>query len=504
MPRLALSAISLLSLLLVACSGNSTRDPSKVVFVIESNPANLDPRYATDAESQRIDRLIFDGLVERDAQMNLHGDLAESWDTPDPLTYIFHLRGGVSFHDGRALTSRDVKATFDYMINPANRSPKSGAFKMIRSIETPDDRTVIFHLNEPAASLPWNVERSAVGIVPADAGADFRTKLIGSGPFRFISQSQDDTVVLLGNPNYFRGAPKFKEVTFRIVPDAIVRALELRKGSADVEVSSLSPDMIPVLAKQQSLMVTQKDGTNYAYIVINFQDPILAHRQVRQALAYATDRQSLLKYLLRDEARLASGFIPPNHWAYEGEVKKYLYDPAQANTLLDAAGFPRAANGTRFHLTLKVSTQESARLLGSALQEQWRKVGVELEIRPQELATLFADLARGNFQLSYLRWVGANNDPDGLAYVFSSKRIPPNGANRGRYENAQVDALTDQIRVEMNRDNRKQLARQVQKIIAEDVPYISLWYSDVVSVHRKDLGELQLSPTGDYDFLAQQ
>jgi peptide/nickel transport system substrate-binding protein len=144
------------------------------------------------------------------------------------------------------------------MMNPANKSPKAGAFKMIRSIETPDDHIVIFYLNEPAASFLWNLERSAVGIVPADSGTDFNRKLIGSGPFRFVSQSQDDAVVLEQNPNYFRGAPKFQTVTFRIVPDAIVRALELRKGSADVEVSSLSPDMIPVLANRPELSITER------------------------------------------------------------------------------------------------------------------------------------------------------------------------------------------------------------------------------------------------------
>jgi peptide/nickel transport system substrate-binding protein len=290
-------------------------------------------------------------------------------------------------------------------------------------------------------------------------------------------------------------------VTFRIVPDAIVRALELRKGSADVEVSSLSADMIPVLARQPQLEVTERPGTNFAYLGMNLEDPILGKREVRQALAYATDRESLVKYLLRGEARLATGILPPNHWAYEGNVKTYGYDPAKAEKLLDAAGYARGTNGVRLHVTLKVSTEEQARLIGAALQEQWKKVGVALEVRPLEIATLFADLARGNFQISYLRWVGANNDPDVFDLVFSSKRIPPNGANRGHYRNAPVDALIDGIRMEMNREKRKELCSEVQKIVAEDVPYVPLWFTDVVSVHRKEMGEIALSPTGGYEFL---
>jgi peptide/nickel transport system substrate-binding protein len=503
-------------------------------------------------QSQKIGALLYNGLVQRDAEMNLHGDLAESWATPDALTYVFHLRKGVRFHDGREVSSKDVKATIEYMMNPENRSPKRGAFRMIGSIEAPDAHTVVFHLKEPAASFAWNMERSAVGIVPADAGSDFARHPIGSGPFRFVSQAQDDAVVIERNENYFGGeerrerlttelaegpqsaqkrgeegqrrdaenaeitqrredqpfAKKAKDgpptrvgrVTFRIVPDAIVRALELRKGSADVEMSSLSPDMIPVLAKQPGLEVTERPGTNFAYLGMNMEDPILKHREVRQALAYATDRESLIKYLLRDEAKLASGLLPPNHWAYEPEVQKYGYDPEKAERLLDAAGFARKDGGARFHVLLKVSTEEQARIVGAALQEQWRKVGVELEVRPLELATLFSDLGKGHFQICYLRWVGANNDPDVFELVFHSKRIPPDGPNRGRYRNAKVDALTDGIRTEMDREKRKALCSEVQKIVAEELPYISLWYVDVVSVHRRGM-KVELTPTGDYEFL---
>jgi len=380
------------------------------------------------------------------------------------------------------------------------------------------------------------LEKSAVGIVPEGADSDFGRKPVGTGPFRFVRQEQDEAIVVERNGDYFREGEEREElhtevaqvgiqraqrredppsvdqgravssiqrVTFRVVPDAIVRALELRKGSADVEMSSLSPDMIPVLEKRKELEVTERAGTNFAYLGTNLEDPILAKKEVRQALAYATDRESLVKYLLRGEARLASGILPPNHWAYEGNVKKYGYDPAESERLLDAAGFRRGADGARMHLTLKVSTQEQARLLGAALQDQWKKVGVGLEVRPLETATLFSDLAKGNFQLSYSIWVGANNDPDVFSLVFSSQRIPPNGSNRGHYRNARVDELIAGIRGEMDREKRKALCSLVQKIVAEDVPYVPLWYVDVVSVHRREMGEVELTPTGDYDFLTE-
>ena len=286
-----------------------------------------------------------------------------------------------------------------------------------------------------------------------------------------------------------------------MVPDAIVRALELRKGSADLEVSSLTPDIIHVLAKQASLAVTERPGTNFTYLGVNLEDPILKHREVRQALAYATDRESLIRYLVHGQARIASGILPPNHWAYEPNVTPYTLDTARAEQLLDSAGFPRGTDGFRFHVTLKTSTDEQFRVLGAALQEQWRRVGVDLELRPLEFATVLSDAVKGNFQLNLLRWVGANNDPDIFEFVFSSKRFPPDGANRGHYRNPRMDALTDQIRTETDQEKRKALCSEAQKILAGDLPYLPLWFTDAISVHRKSLGDLPLSPTGDFDFL---
>ena len=269
-----------------------------------------------------------------------------------------------------------------------------------------------------------------------------------------------------------------------------------------MEISSLSPDIIPVLAKQPALAATQRSGTNVNYLGFNLTDPILAKREVRQALAYATDREALISYLLHGQARIAQGVLPPNHWAYEPDVTHYALDTAHAAKLLEAAGFSPQKDGMRLHLVLKTSTDEQARVISAALQQQWRAAGIDLEIRPLEFATLLSDSIKGNFQINLLRWVGANNDPDIFDFVYSSTRIPPDGANRARYRNPEVDKLTAEIKVEMDQEKRKALCSQVQKIVAIDLPIFPLWFVDVVSVHRRDLGDLQLSPSGDFDFLA--
>jgi peptide/nickel transport system substrate-binding protein len=486
-----------------SCSRSTPTEPGVVNFLIESMPTNLDPRIGTDGQSERIDGLLFDSLVELDEHRIPHGDLAERWETPDALTYIFHLRSGVKFHDGRALTSADVKYTFDSILDRSVTSPKRGAFQLIKSIDAPDPATVIFHMSEPDGGFLLDICRPAVGVVPVGAGSDFANHPIGTGAFRFVSAQQDDHVMLERNDAYFRTPPIIQRVTFRVVPEAIVRALELRKGTADMELTSLTPDMVPVLKSQPGIEITEQPGNNYSYIVFNFDDPALAKREVRQALALATNRQEIIRYLLRGQAREADGPLPPNTWAYEPAIEHFDFHPREAERLLDLAGFPRSPqqNGMRLKLAMKTSTEESTRLLGAALQEQWRAVGVDLELKPMEIATLFSDLTRGNFQLSTLKWIGVNSDPEFFEFVFSSKRIPPTGANRGRYRNAALDVLLDRARNETDRDKRRALFSEIQKDVAEDAPYVSLWYQDNICVHRKRVSNVQLSPTGDYDFL---
>ncbi len=503
-------------MVLASCSSrHPAGQPGTVNFLIESMPANLDPRIGTDAFSAHIDGMIFSSLLAHDARMNIVPDLAESWETPDPLTYVFHLRRGVKFHDGRTLTSADVKFTFDSIMSGAVKTPKRGSFSLVSSIAAPDEYTVVFHMKEPYASFLWNLTRPGVGIVPRGSGDDVARHPVGTGPFRFVSMQADEEILLDRNSSYFGdtstsdvktpsqsnpGTP-IEQIRFRIVPDAIVRALELRKGTADGEINSLTPDMVTTLAKEPGMEVTDQPGTVLAYIAMNFNDPILAHREVRQALAYATDRETLIKYLLRGEARPAASLLPPNHWAYEPNVKQYNYDPARAEQLLDAVGFPRLPGGVRFHLTLKTSTEESTRLLAEALADEWKRVGVALDLRPLEFATFYSDITHGSFQLYTYRWIGGNNDPDIFEFVFSSKKFPPNGANRGHYSNPALDALIDQERVEMNQAKRNAILSEIQKTVAEDEPYINLWYLDNECVHRQRLTNVIIPPGGDYEFL---
>lgn len=488
----------LLLLPLFACTARSDRQA--LVMIIESSPSNLDPRIGTDAASERIGSLIFDSLVQRDEHFNLQPALAERWDVPDSKTYIFHLRSGVRFHDGRPLTARDVKWTFESLLKGTVVSARAGAYRLVESIDTPDDGTVVFHLKEPFAPLLWNMSNGAMGIVPYGSGKDFNQSLVGSGPFKFVHAELDKEVVLARNDDYWGEKPKLARIRFAVIPDTTTRALELDKGSADIAINSLPADMVATIEKQKKLIVEQRPGTTLAYLAFNLRDPVLKDVRVRRALAYAIDRRPMIEYLWRGLARPADSILPPQHWAYSGDVQRYDYDPAGARALLDAAGY-RVTNGVRFHLTMKTSTEESTRLMAAVLQQQLRAVGIALDVRTFEFATFYSDVQKGSFQLFSLRWIGGNEDPDIFEYVFYSTSTPPKRANRGYYSNAHVDALIDAGRRELDQEKRKAIYSEVQKILADDLPYINLWYLDNVAVHSSRVANVQVNPSGNYEFL---
>jgi len=497
---LVIRAVMVLAILIPLCSCSAKPDPDTLVMIIESSPTNLDPRVGLDAQSERIDNLIFDDLLTRDEHLNVQPGLAERWEIPDPLTYVFHLHPGVKFHDGRPLTSRDVKWTFDSLLQGKIRSTKAAAYRFVDHMDTPDDYTVLFHLKEPFATLLWNLSDGAVGIVPYGSGDEVSRHPIGSGPFRFVSAEQDKEVIIERNDDYWGEKARLKRVRFAVIPDATTRALELRKGSADIAINALTGDMVLAIEHEPSLQILHAPGTVLAYMAFNTRDAILKDVRIRQALAYAIDRRPMIHYLLRDFARPAYSILPPESWAYNGDVPRYDYNPERARQLLEQAGYP-AVNGVRFHLTMKTSSDEGTRLLAAVLQQQLRKVGIALDIRTFEFATFFSDVTRGAYQVHSLRWIGGNEDPEIFEYVFHSARITPRGANRTFYVNPRADALIDQARSVLDQNTRKQLYAEIQHILAEDVPYINLWYIDNVLVASKRVRNLTLNPAGNYDFL---
>ena len=483
----------------VACAGPGR--PRDVIVVATANsPTNLDPGVGLDEASQKLHALLFSSLLRIDDSLRVVPDLAVRFEARDAETYIAEIPPGVRFHDGREMTSADVVYTFRRFLDPAFVSGRKGAYRDLASVDALDRYTTAFHLRTPSVSFPINL---VMGIVPAGTGPDAARRPIGSGPYQLSEFVPDDHVTLAAFPGYYRGRPANSGLIFRAVPDETMRGLELRKGSVDLVVNDLSPDMVEGLRAEGRLAVVTSPGTDYAYVGMNLRDPVLQDRRVRLAIGYAIDQQAIVRYLRRSLAQPATGIVPPMSWAYAPDAFSFSHDPDRARALLDEAGYrePARGAGPRLRLTLKTSTDERYRLQAAVIQQNLRDVGIALDVRSLEFATLMADVIKGNVQLYTLQFVGVT-DPDMLRRAFHSSQTPPDGFNRGHYQNADVDRLIDAATSASDETSRRRDYQQAQRLIAGDAPSISLWYKTNVAVAQPDLDGVSLSPTADFTFLS--
>jgi peptide/nickel transport system substrate-binding protein len=484
--------------LIAGCTASAAPPRDVITVAIANAPTNFDPRIGSDESSQKIHQLLYNGLLRIDDQLRVVPDLAEAIDTPDPVTYVARLRRGVLFHDGRELTAGDVVHTFRSFLDPAFVSARKGAYRLVAAVDRIDRYTVVFKLKEPFGSFPVNL---VMGIVPEKTPDPFSP--IGTGPYRFVSYAADDRVVLAPFAGYFGGPPKNGGLVLKIVPDDTMRGLELRKGSVDLIVNDLGPDLVHQLQAEGRLRIATASGSDFAYIGINVRDPVLSDVRVRHALGFGIERGAIVTHLRRGFARVADGILPAASWYSEPDVFRFTYDPAHARRLLDEAGY-RDPDGDgprpRLTLSLKTSTAEAYRLQAAVIQHDLRQAGIALDVRSHEFATLYADVLRGNFQLYTLQWVGVS-DPDMLRRVFHSQQVPPAGFNRGYYRNADVDRLIDAATVAGDEAERRRLYADAQKRIAADAPYVGLWHKTNVAVHQPTIDGVRLSPIADFTFL---
>jgi peptide/nickel transport system substrate-binding protein len=489
--------------LLALTSCRRTNDTNTLNFLIESSPNNLDLRQGTDAQSERVGALIYDALVRKDDHYNLQPWLATSWERPDARTWVFHLRSGVRFHDGKPLTAEDVAWSIQSMTNGTLISAKGGAFADVTAVIVRDPLTLVVSTKNPSTSLLFNLSDGLFGVVEKGGGRDEGLHPMGTGPFKFVSQVQDKEVVVERNADYWAGAPKIARVRFEVVPDNITTALELKKGSGDVESNAITLDEVHALEKAETVRVEDGPGEMVMYANFNVNDPTLHDVRVRQAIACALDKSSLIAALWRGKAVQAETLLPRGHWAAADDamLPQYPHDVERAVKLLDAAGFKPDKDGVRLRFTLKISTDETTRLLAQAVQQQLRAAGIALTLRPAEFGTFYADITSGAFQMYMLRWIGSNEDPDIFRDAYGSESFPPKGGNRGRYKNARVDALLEMAAKETDEAARRHDYVEVQQILATELPGIPLWYPNVEVVHSTRLTGVTLNPGGTFDFL---
>src|SRR5256714_1280533 len=490
------------------------------VIALSDNVKTIDPigSPSVDAASERVRSLMFNSLVKKDEKFDYVPELASDIQrSDDGLTFTFTLREGVTFHDGRPFTSADAKYTLDTVL--ASTFAKSASFfegsganktSYVKSIEAPDAKTLIIRLNKQWTGLLPNLV--PIAIIPKDSYESQKTHPLGTGPFKFKSYDSSQQVVdMEANPSYYEGAPHIQSLRARVISDSNALQAELRSGRVDIAPlpTSLSPDAIKSLGGDPNLTVHQSNGSNLSLLTLNTAEAPLDNVKVRQAIAYAVNRESMIRDLLQGQGKIAHSILPEESWAYT-EGQTYQFDPAMAKKLPDEAGF-RDPDGDgpqmRFSkpIIFRISgSSASARQFSGVIQNYLKDVGVPVSIETSELNVLFESLRRGQFQMTYGQWVGGNQDPIFYHDLFASSEIPTEtraSRNRSRYKNPELDQLLNDAANTYDHAKAQPLYAKAQEIVSIDVPVLPLWYQANMVIAKKNVGNVHVNASGDWGFV---
>ena len=515
--------LGLTSLLLIAIFlPSACRRSQSNVFVIalSDNIKTIDPigSPSVDAASERVRTLMFNSLVKKDEKFDYVPELAANIQrSEDGLAFTFTLRDGVTFHDGRPFTSADAKYTLDTVLastfaKAASFFEGSGASKKayVKSVEAPDAHTLIIRLNNQWTGLLPNLV--PIAIIPKDSYESEKTHPLGTGPFKFKSYDQVQQVVdLEANQSYWEGAPQIALIRTRAISESNQLQAELQSGRVDIAplATSLSPDAIKGLGQDPNLSVHQFVGSNLNLLTFNTTEAPLDNVKVRQAIAYAIDRESMIRDLALGQGAIAHSILPEGSWAYvQGQT--YHFDPNKAKQLLDEAGF-RDPDGDgpqmRFAkpVVFRISgSSASARQYAGVIQNYLRDVGIPVSIETSELNVLFEFLRRGQFQMTYGQWVGGNQDPIFYRDLFASSEIPTEtraSRNRSRYSNPELDKILDEAANTYDHAKTAPLYAKAQEIISSDLPVFPLWYQANMVIAKKSVGNIHVNASGDWGFV---
>lgn len=459
--------------MLVAC-GNQVSHNDAIKFAVAQAPLNLDPRYATDAASERVNRLIYQSLVDFDASSKPMASLA-SWVKLSPREYIFTLnKQRKPFHTLQPLNANDVKATYDSFVNLKN-SPHAAEFANIANINVIDDDTLVFQLKQADSHFP---EKLIIGTLPVELikqGHDFSHAPVGNGPLQFISWE---------NKLVLQRVQDKQAIELIEVKDPTVRVLKLLRGEIDLLQGDLPQELVKYLQSKPELKVISNIGNNYSYLGFNFEDAQLKNLKVRQAVAHAIDRQAIIDKAMVADSRLATSVLPPEHYTSQTKLAPYEYNPALAKQLLREAGIKLPLK-----LVYKTSTDAQRVRLATIIQAQMAAAGIDLEIRSLDWGTFFDDVKHGKFQLYGLTWVGLNT-PEIYTKAFGSQSFPPNGFNRGRFVDTELDQL-------LAKEDWSAVTKRIHALL----PYVPLWYEGQFAAMRNNIKNYTPKPNGNWDNL---
>lgn len=483
-----------LALVLAAACGDRGPANTTLHYYLTADPVTLDPALSTDVQSGEVVTTIFDNLVRYDLDGHLVPDLATHWEVDSTgLHYTFHLRSGVTFSTGRPLTAHDVEASILRALASGSRGrqwplePISGArayadgkASSLAGLSVPDDSTVVFTLDQPLNIFPEFLAMPVAAVVPTPAAADFSQHPVGSGPWKLVSWSHDNLLVLARNDGYWGARPKSDTLTIRIIPETATQSADFETGQLSVlEVPYTETDRWTGLAPDR---IKRRAAIRDWYVSINTTRGPLKDVRVRQALNLAVDGATILKTILAGRGVLAAGAIPPGITGYDKARAPYPYHPDSARALLKAAGY-----GAGISLKLWRSQRTEFARVAQAIQQNLAAVGISVEIVERDATSVRAAVRNGETDLYLGDWYADYPDPENFTYpLFNSANKGP-GGNYAFLNDSIVDRMTTQLRTTRNEQEKATLARDVDQRIFSLAPWIFLWFPEDMWVTQKGL-----------------
>jgi len=495
--------------------GDTPAHGDTFIEALTGNISGLIPNVLTDSASFEVGSLIYSGLVTRDRDLNLVGELAESWKfSRDCLDLTFGLRRNARWHDGRPFTAADVIFTYETMINPKTPTAYREDFKAVESVEAPAPYTVHVRYKQPYAKalqswgiwmLPRHLLEPYVREGKLREAPQNRTSPVGTGAYRFREWKPGEKVVLVANPDYFEGQPYISRVVYRIIPSQATIFLELKaKGVDAAGLTALQfKRQTEYPAFRKAYHKYEYPANAYTYLGFNLKDPRFADRRVRQAIAHAIDKQELIDGVLLGLGRDATGPYKPGTWAHNPNVKRYPHDMAKARALLAEAGWKANddgvlvdTHGQRFAFELLTNQgNDERKKVAEIVQASLKDLGIHVDIRVIEWASFLKEyIKKRRFDAIILGW-GIGLDPDQYE-IWHSSKTGPDELNHISYTNPEVDALLEQGRRSCRQAERKTYYDRLQAILAEDQPIVFLYFRDALPVVSSRVRGIVPAPNG--------
>ena len=486
------------------------RNINQLVIGSIGDASYLNPVLAQDSASSDINSFVFNGLLKYDKDLNITGDLASSWQVieGDKPVIVFNLRKGVKWHDGVEFTAKDVKFTYDAIMDKKTNTVRRSDYELVEEVRVLDKYKLEVRYSEPFSP---GLESWGIGIIPEHLlsgcdinTAEFNRHPVGTGPFRFKEWVSDEKIVVEANEDYFEGRPFLDRIIYRIIPETSLSEIELLTGGIDY--SSVYPHQYDRMRQNPYLRIYTHLSLGYSYIGYNLENPLFSDRRVRQALTFALDRKKILDYCLNGRGKMATGPFPNQMWYYNPQILPYPYSPERARALLAEAGWIDSdgdgildKGGKPFEFALITNSGNDIRRdIAVLAQRQWREIGIAATPRLYEWSTFINTYINPrNFDACILGW-SLGVDPDQYSMWHSSQI--KDGFNFISYRNEEIDRLLVSGRREYQKERRKAIYHRIHEIMAREQPYTFLFVGETLPTLSRRILVVEYNEIGEKDF----